>query len=107
MGRRRPRKWAAEEKSRREEAIEKEAQCWVSDEKRSDCTTYSLRQARKCRAAELQFHKARANPRSEGVGAGIREVKQRQRDIENVANTGQAEGKPKEKGEAAKVRMTK
>ena len=100
-------KWAAEEKRRREEAIEKAAQCWVSDEKRSDCTTYSLRQARKCRAAELQFHKARANPRSEGVSAGIREVKQRQRDIENVANTGQTEGKPKEKSAAKATTQAK
>ena len=41
------------------------------------------------------------------MSAGIREVKQRQRDIENVANTGQAEGKPKERPAAKATTQVK
>ena len=71
----------------------------MSDESRGDCTTYSLKRARKCGAAELQYNVARTNA-ALGVRAGIREVKQRQKGIESVADTGQEEQKAKPKAKA-------
>ena len=71
----------------------------MSDESRGDCTTYSLKRARKCGAAELQYKVARTNA-AVGVRAGIREVKQRQKGIESVADTGQEEQKAKPKAKA-------
>ena len=68
----------------------------MSDESRGDCTTYSLKRARKCGAAELQYNVARTNA-AVGVRAGIRETKQRQKGIESVADTGQEEQKAKPK----------
>ena len=73
----------------------------MSDESRGDCTTYSLKRARKFGAAELQYNVARTNA-AVGVRAGIRETKQRQKGIEYVADTGQEEQKAKPK---AKVKI--
>ena len=92
-------KWADEEKKRREEEVAQEGKCRVSDESRGDCTTYSLKRARKCGAAELQYNVARTNA-AVGVRAGIREIKQRQKGIESVADTGQEEQKAQPKAKA-------
>ena len=71
----------------------------MSDESRGDCTTYSLKRARKFGAAELQYNVARTNA-AVGVRAGIRETKQRQKGIESVADTGQEEQKAQPKAKA-------